>query len=140
MTGPRSNQGPQLFPPFSGDASDRTLNFLVNSNPFTFLVRGFFFTQPEIARMLGPMADQIIQSQGLPNNLYTPGRTSARPFQPGDRVRSPQRTWADSRLFGGYIMSINDGWAVVQWDFVPIGPLTYDPLTWLEPQVLRRTS
>ena len=138
MTGPRSNQGEQFFPPFSGEASQRTLNLLFNANPLTFGIRGFFLTQPEIARMLGPMADQLIQSQGLPGNLYNPARTPARPFQVGDRVRSPQRTWPASSLFGGYIMSINDAWAVVQWDFVPIGPLTYDPLTWLEPQVLRR--
>ena len=131
-----TTQGEQFFPSFSGEASDRTLNLLVNSNPVTFGIRGFFLTQPEIARMLGPLADQLIKSQDLPKNLYNPGRTSARPFQPGDRVQSPQRAWPASRLFGGYILSISGDWAVVQWDFVPFGPLTYDPLRWLEPQVL----
>lgn len=136
MTSPRSIQGEQFFPPFEGKASDRALNLLVNSNPVTFAIRAFFLTQPEIFRMLGPLADQLIKSQELPKNLYDPRRTPARPLQPGDRVRSPQRTWPASRSFGGYILSISDDWAVIQWDFIPIGPLTYDPLRWLEPQIL----
>ena len=126
----------QFFPTFTGRESDRALNLLVNSNPITFAIRGFFLVQPELARMLGPAADQIIRFQGLPGNIFIPGRTPARPFQAGDRVRSPNRVWPDSRLFGGYILLVNGDWAVVQWDFIPLGPLTYDPLTWLEPHSL----
>ncbi|MFQ6027351.1 MAG: hypothetical protein ACE5Q6_07650 [Dehalococcoidia bacterium] len=124
----------QFFPPFGGGPSERALNLLVNGNPVTFSIRAFFLTQPELARMLGPTADALIRSQGLPGNLYRSDRTPRYPLQPGDRVRSPRRVWPQSRLFGGYILSISDGWAVVQWDFFPIGPLTYDPLSWLEPQ------
>ncbi len=131
-----TNQGEQFFPPFTGTESARLLNLLVNSNPVTFGIRGFFLTQPEIARMLGPLADQIVRSQGLPRNLFRSDRTPQLPLQVGDRVRSPQRQWPASRLFGGYILSLSDGWAVVQWDFFPIGPLTYDPLSWLEPQAI----
>lgn len=126
----------QFFPPFTGSESNRILNLVVNSNPMTFGIRGFFLTQPELARILGPTADLIIRAQQLPSNLFDPYRTPRQPLQEGDRVRSPQRTWLASRLFGGYILSLNDGWATVQWDFLPFGPLTYDPLSWLEPQRL----
>lgn len=129
-------QGEQFFPPFTGPESTRILNLLVNANPITFGIRGFFLTQPQVAQSLGPTADAIIRSQGLPQNLYDRSRRPQRPLREGDRVKSPQRTWLASSLFGGYILAINDGWATVQWDFLPIGPLTYDPLSWLEPQLL----
>lgn len=131
-----TQQAEQFFPTFSGQPADRLLNLLVNSNPVTFAIRALFLTQPEIFQMLGPGADALILSQGLPRNLYRSDRTAQRPLQPGDRVRSPRRVWPQSRLFGGYILSISDSWALVQWDFIPFGPLTYDPLNWLEPQTL----
>lgn len=126
----------QFYPPFVGTEVDRSLNLLVNSNPLTFLIRGFFLTQPRLAEALGPLADAVLRSQHLPGNLVDQARRPTRPLQQGDRVRSSNRQWPRSQLFGGYILAITDGWALVQWDFIPVGPLTYDPLSWLEPQVL----
>lgn len=128
--------GEQFYPPFTGSEADRSLNLLVNSNPVTFLIRGFFLTQPRLAEAVGPMADSLLRSQNLPGNLFNRTRQPTRPLQQGDRVRSPNRQWPRSRLFGGYILGITGEWALVQWDFIPTGPLTYDPLSWLEPQRL----
>ena len=36
----------QFFPPFTGPEWDRILNLLVNSNPVTFGIRGFFLDDP----------------------------------------------------------------------------------------------
>lgn len=126
----------QFYPPFAGTEVDRSLNLLVNSNPLTFMIRGLFLTQPRLAEALGPLADGILRSQNLPGNLFNRARRPVQPLQQGDRVRSANRQWPGSRLFGGYILAIMDGWALVQWDFIPTGPLTYDPMSWLEPQVL----
>ncbi len=125
----------QFFPPFSGRQQDRVLNLLVNANPFTFGIRGLFLTQPGLAEALGPGADALLGIQTLPGNLFNPSRVPSTPLRVGDRVASPFRQWPGSANFGGYILLLNGEWAVVQWDFIPIGPLTYDPLTWLEPQV-----
>lgn len=126
----------QFFPSFGGSTQDRALNLLINANPITFGIRAFFLTLPEAARAIGPAADALIAAQRLPGNLFDPARTPVSPLQAGDRVSSPFRTWPGSVDFGGYILLINGEWAVVQWDFIPIGPLTYDPLSWLEPQVI----
>ena len=128
--------GEQFFPLFSGRQQDRVLNLLVNANPVTFGIRAFFLAFPDLARKIGPAADALLAAQRLPNNLFDSARTPVRPFQVGDRVSSPFRQWPGSADFGGYILVINDEWAVVQWDFIPVGPLTYDPLMWLEPQIL----
>jgi len=124
-----------FFPPFSGAMTDRVLNLLINANPITFLIRALFLTQPNLAGAFGSAADAIIQSQRLPSNLFDPGRIPDKPLITGDRVFSPFRQWPDSERFGGYILLINGNYAIVQWDFIPIGPLTYDPLTWLEPEM-----
>ena len=126
----------QFFPPFGGKQQDRVLNLLVNANPVTFGIRAFFLIFPELARQIGPAADALLAAQNLPSNLFDPARVPSRPLEAGDRVSSPFRQWPGSADFGGYILLINDGWAVVQWDFIPVGPLTYDPLGWLEPQIL----
>lgn len=125
----------QFFPPFGGRQQDRVLNLLINANPITFGIRALFLTQPELARQLGPAADALLSAQRLPGNLFNPARVPSTPFEVGDRVQSPRRQWPASKSFGGYILLLNGDWAIVQWDFIPIGPLTYDPLTWLEPQV-----
>lgn len=126
----------QFFPPFMGGEVTRARNLITNSNPITFGIRATFLVFPGIAEALGPLADQILRVQNLPGNLFDRQRQPSTPLRQGDRVRSPNRQWPASELFGGYILAIQGDWAWVQWDFIPIGPLTYDPLTWLEPQRL----
>jgi len=129
--------GQTFFPPFEGSGLDRTLNLMVNANPITFGIRAFFLTQPRFAEVLGPTADAIIRAQRLPANLFGLPQTADGPLQVGDRVKASNRSWPGSELFGGYILALFGDWALFQWDFIPIGPLTYDPLSWVEPQMLQ---
>jgi len=122
-----------LFPPFMGSMQNRALNLLVNGNPITFGIRAFFLTQPEVAAVWGRAADAGIESQALPGNLFNPNRIPEEPLIVGDRVSSTHRQWPGSVNFGGYILGLDGEWAYVQWDFIPVGPITYDPLVWLEP-------
>ena len=130
-----ANNAESFFPPFSSSIMDKMLNLLINASPPTFIIRSLFLTQPSVAENLGPIADTIIQIQNLPHNLFESDRIPSKTLRTGDRVFSPFRQWPGSNSFGGYILFINGDWAVVQWDFIPIGPLTYDPLQWLEPQI-----
>lgn len=131
-------EGESFFPPFEGAVRDRVLNLLVNANPYTFAIRAFFLTQPGVAEGFSDFADRRIRGQVLrPGNLLDVDRTPSKPLQVGDRVKSPNRVWPGSEEFGGYLLAFNPdrSWALVQWDFQPLGPLTYDPVDWLEPQV-----
>ena len=123
-----------FFPVIRDNRLENLTNLVVNSNPVTFSFRALAITFPELVAPLGVLNDQILRA-AAPSNLLDPQRRVTRPFQLGDRVRSPNRPVAGSTLFGGYILAFppGTGGALVVWDG---GFLTYDPLSDLAPQNL----
>lgn len=126
-----------FFPAFGENRVENLLNFVVNSNPVAFFARAFFLTAPEaLIAPLGVLNEMILRGLPLPDNLFDSERVVSRPFQVGDRVRSPNRQIAASPLFGAYIIAIVPGTegSINLWDG---GFITEDPLGDLEPQSLR---
>lgn len=80
---------------------------------------------------LAPVNKAVLSSTA--DNFLLPGRTVSRPLQIGDRVRSPFRQPGPPD-FGGYVLAIVPGGAIVLWDS---GVLTFDPIDELQPQSRR---
>lgn len=125
-----------FYPEFGDSKVENAVNFLVNTNPITFSIRAALILFPELSKPLGQLNDRILKTVRPPNNLFDPRRSPRVPLQAGDRVTSPNRQAPGGDLFGGYILllyPLNTG-AIVLWDG---GPITYDPLNDLEPQLIR---
>lgn len=126
-----------FFPAFGDNSAENLINFVVNTNPLTFSVRAGLLLFPELAIPLSQLNDQFLTAVQPPDNFLDLNRKSRVPLRTGDRVKSPNRIAPGGQLFGGYILvlyPLNIG-AIVIWDG---GPITYDPLSDLEPQSLRQ--
>ncbi len=125
-----------FYPEFGDNRAENLINFAVNTNPVTFGIRAALILFPGLAAPLGQLNDRILRAVRPPNNLFDLQRSPRVPLRVGDRVTSPNRQAPGGELFGGYILLLyrQDTGAIVLWDG---GPITYDPLSDLEPQLIR---